>query len=251
MMAHPLDVQIRQVWSLRAGAPEPAALYGVGSIASGAQVLVPVADANARSATVSAARCIEVPSTLRDAAAKLVPPLAIALWIWDTLELELGDCAVICGNHPYDFLLAQAALWRGASPVVHLDLESSGNTAPAGIERLRATDSSAMHAQLAECIRRGGGYAAVDLSGRPDVLDVVFETIPREARLMMASQAGAPVTIDFYNNVHRKGIRMESCMLDTALVFDGVARGLDQHVARAIRILLNDKLAERCLASVN
>jgi len=87
----------------------------------------------------------------------------------------------------------------------------------------------------------------VDLSGRADVIDVLLEVIPRWGRLLLAGPAGTPVTIDYYRNVHRKGIVFATTVLEPSRVFDAHSDVRSQ-VARACAILGNSRMAAQCSA---
>jgi len=63
---------------------------------------------------------ISVQSSLEEEYMLLIPPLAFALWVWDRVDLEIGEAAVVSAGHPLSALLGQVALWYGACPVIRL-----------------------------------------------------------------------------------------------------------------------------------
>lgn len=247
MSSRKLKVQIERVGDLNPDAGYHT-LYGVGRRDSHANgeplVVLPLTAPCIEEVSAEPDQLIELPSGLGVDSALAVPPLAIALWIWDVLGLELGDCAALCGDYPHGRLLAKAALWRGAIPVIHIH-PGQGSTPLEHVERLTDLEPQSLHSQLAALASQSSGFAAVDLCGRPDLLDVLFETLPRNSRLMMAANGGRKSTIDFYNNVHRKGVTIHSCVLDTRLLFDREsASRMGTHIERAARILSYDAVAE-------
>jgi hypothetical protein len=173
--------------------------------------------------------------------------LATALWAWDELDLELGEAAVYTTGTALERMIGCAAIWRGALPVARLGAETPGVLGGTGV--VSAMDPHASIRQLAETVRVAPGFAAIDLSGRGEILDILLEVAPRWGRILLGAPTSSHVTIDFYNNVHRKGTYLKAARLDPSLVFDPMhAAARLPHVARAIRILANDELADRCLS---
>ena len=153
------------------------------------------------------------------------------------MQLEIGEAAVYTPESPFEHFLGEAALLRGALPVIQLG-PSSTYRAPSHAQVLDSGESSALltelKGRLADCV----GVAAIDLSGKAEVTDVIFETLPRWGRLLLAAHRPAPINIDFYNNVHRKGIDMRGCSLDPLQVFEPALRAhYDPFVARAVALL--------------
>ena len=209
-------------------------------------ILVPGAHVAGSDVEVSASDCVVLPASLNPAVAVLVPPIAAALALWETLRLELGDAAVWTSGGPLSGLVGQAALWRGACPGIELG-EPSGVYDPRQVEQVHLADTEAAATRLVTLVSTRPGFAAVDLSGRADVIDVLLEVIPRWGRLLLAGPAGTPVTIDYYRNVHRKGIVFATTVLEPSRVFDAHSDVRSQ-VARACAILGNSRMAAQCSA---
>jgi hypothetical protein len=140
-----------------------------------------------------------------------VASVAWSLWAWDELRLELGDAAVIAVGKDMPAHLPAIALLHGALPV----LQIGGERAPEGVEIVAATDAGSVLSELRRRLERSVGAAAVDFSGKAEVVDALFEGLPRFARLLLAAH-GDNLTIDFYNNVHRKGVLLRSHVCDPA-----------------------------------
>jgi hypothetical protein len=167
-------------------------------------------------------------------AATLTWPVACLLALWDSLDLELGEAAVVTEGHPWSGLAAVVAGWYGATPVLYV---TAGTAAPAGTTPIRVEDPSETVRGLASRLQGRPGVAVAELSGRAAIVDIVLESIPSETGIAMAGEGRERLTIDFYVNVHRKGLHMVSTLLDPGAP-DVPGRGVTSaHVVRAQRLL--------------
>ena len=153
---------------------------------------------------------------MQDAQANIdtvVPPLAVAVEAWQELGLELGETAVVSGEGLMADLFCLAALWSGACPVIRL---GSRNDSIPGTRcwTVPADDPEPALEQLASRLADAPAVAAVELTGTAVAADILFETIPVYSRLLLAGAAGEPLTIDYYNNIHRKGITVLARSID-------------------------------------
>lgn len=201
------------------------------------RVLALLPSADVATLEADSSNCIPVDANLSAEVALHVPALTLSLWAWDQMQLEIGEAAVYTPESPFEHFLGEAALLRGALPVIQLG-RSQTYRAPSHVQVLDSGETSALltelRGRLADCV----GLVAVDLSGKAEVTDVIFETLPRWGRLLLAAQRPAPINIDFYNNVHRKGIDMRGCSFDPLQVFDPALRAnFDPFVARAVALL--------------
>ena len=242
---------------IEASAAEAAALaayrpYAAGTLTrpgvSGTQrtVLVPGAHSPGSDVEAMASDCVVLPVLVDPAVAVLVPAVAASLALLETLRLELGDAAVWTSEGPLSALVGQAALWRGACPGIELG-KSAGKLDRRQVEQVESSDTEAAAARLATLVAARPGFAAVDLSGRADVIDVLLEVIPRWGRLLLAGPPASPVTIDYYRNVHRKGIVLATTILEPSRVFDSQSDVRSQ-LARACAVLGNPRMAAQCTA---
>ncbi len=133
------------------------------------------------------------------------PLLACALHAWQELELEVGETALVAGDGPLADIFRLAALWHGASPVIKL---GAGGGQVEGVRSCEVPDDDpeSVLDELAVQLAEAPAVAAVDLTGRAVVADMFFEILPRYSRLLLAGDTGEPLTIDYYVNIHRKGI---------------------------------------------
>jgi hypothetical protein len=211
-------------------------------------VLVPVEGdaAPGQEVQVTAERVADLPPALDANAARLVPLVATALGAWESLGLELGEVALVTGDGPAARLMAVAATWFGACPVLRLGA-SDALTLP-GIETLPAGEFGP--AALGARLKTRPGVVVIELSGRPDVVDLILEAIPMFTRVLFAGPPGHRLTVDFYVNVHRKGLLLRSSTLAPASsVAAAWAGDAGQRCARAARFLtVPARLAECHLA---
>jgi threonine dehydrogenase-like Zn-dependent dehydrogenase len=103
--------------------------------------------------------------------------------------------------------------------------------------------------QLKKRIQDKAGFAAIDLSGRPETIDLLLEVVPRWGRVMLAGRTRQPLTVDFYNNVHRKGVLLLTSIFDPASVL--LHAGSAAYLAAAFRILQNKEMATICAQLVS
>lgn len=202
-----------------------------------ARVLTVLPGPEATALAVTAEQCIRIDDGLSAEAALQVPALALSLWAWDQLQLEIGEAAVYTADAPFEHFLGETALLRGALPVIQVGRASAYS--PQGqVEVLDIAESGDLLTRLKGRLADSVGAAAIDLSGKAEVTDVIFETLPRWGRLMLAAHRASPLNIDFYNNIHRKGVDMRGCSLDPLQVFEPALRaGGDLFVKRAMALL--------------
>jgi hypothetical protein len=162
--------------------------------------------------------------------------LASILELWERAGLELGEAAVVGGPHPLSPLVARAALWSGASRVMHV----GAGALDAGVMSIEASPADAAVAQLNAFIAGAPGLAAVDLSGSSHVIELLVATLPRWGRLLLAGPSER-FSVDFYNDVHRKGAVVAGASLDPAAFLDRPTPP-SALFERAARLLARDEI---------
>jgi hypothetical protein len=173
--------------------------------------------------------------------AALVQSIAVSLRMWDRLGLSLGEAVVVTGGHRWSRVAALVATWYGAVPVMMYSNDS--RPLPPGVTRLEIPDPADRARALASTLNGVPAVVAADLTGRADAVDMLLEGLPQMSRLMLAGNAAEALTIDYYVNVHRKGLHLMSC------VFDDSA-SLGAFVERAERLLARSDRAEACRAAL-
>ena len=175
-------------------------------------------------------------------AAALTWPVACLLAMWDALHLELGEAALVTDGHKWSGLATVVAAWYGATPVLFL---TEGSSAPAGSALVRVEDPSETVRGLTARLQGRPGVAVAELSGRASLVDLVLESIPSQTGVAMAGEGRDRLTIDFYVNVHRKGLNMVSSVLDPGRPDAPGGAVTTAHVDRAGRLLAQPaRLAE-------
>lgn len=178
----------------------------------------------------------------------LAPAVARTLRIWDALDLELGDFVVVTGDDVRGRLAAVVAAAYGAQPVVLIGrTEAVG--ALNGVERLAVGDPSSATLALAARMRERPAAAAVELTGSADFTHLLLEALPMFGRAMFAGTEPERLTIDFYTNVHRKGLRLHSAVFDP-LAPAGSADPDADLLARAARLLASSQFDADCRAAL-
>jgi threonine dehydrogenase-like Zn-dependent dehydrogenase len=223
-----IDVERATRWSATA---EPFAV-GV-RVDSRQRVLVRVEATPGQRIDVPASNILNLPLELPPDTVLLVPPVATALRAWDLLRPELGTAAAVTPG-PWAPLLSVVARWYGATPML------VGQSSPS---EGRGADADSV-ASLAKTLADSPAVCAAELTGRADMVDLLLESLPKYSRVLFAGPCGDRFTIDYYVNVHRKGLQLSSTVLSALDVFSH-SEGRDL-VLRASRLLANPARAASC-----
>lgn len=203
-----------------------------------------------RMITVPENRCVFVPPGITGKQASLVPALVFSLWAWDKLALELGEVAVFTGSSLISRMLGQVALWRGACPVLSL-CQIGPQNALIKYAKVGIDERDEISGWVRRHINGKSGFAAIDMDGRADLVDLILEIMPRWGRLMLVGEKTQSLTIDYYNNIHRKGAYIVSTRYEPIMIFKRDERpGIGEHLLRAFRILQNEKMCRDLQAAI-
>lgn len=187
--------------------------------------------------------CFPVPPSLNSREALLAVPLAAALRVWDRLQLELGEVAVYTEGSDFADLIGQVGGWQGGLPVIRLNHNPVGASADRG-ECLSISDPDEALRRLQARIKDKPGFAAVDLSGRPEIIDLLLEVMPRWGRLLLAGKAQQSLTVDFYNNVHRKGVSLFCEVFEPVSILE--KKWKEPYLTAACRLLEKKDIVASC-----
>lgn len=210
----------------------------------GQAVLAPASRNTSRQAEVDARSCIPIPEGLLADRAMLVPRLSVALAICEAVALELGDVPVCTSGGDNLHLIATLCQWRTGREVLVLDLLDGHAVAAAGCRRIDGSDPQGAIEDISRASATAPGVAAIVLSRKSEAVDILLEAMPMWGRMIIASDGTKPATIDFYNNVHRKGMSLVTGPASPAVLFEPELRADRRHFTeRAIQILLRDELA--------
>jgi len=99
-------------------------------------------------------------------------------------------------------------------------------------------DDPGMNARLAEVFEKANGAAVIELTGSPSVWDSILENLQMWGRILAAGPASSQLTIDFYNNVHRKSVTIKGAQsIDSDLAWTGSADADAGSTQRAVSLL--------------
>lgn len=184
-----------------------------------------------------------VPARLSQDSALLAPILAVALQMWEELQLEMGEAAIFTGEGPLAALLKLTASWHGANPVLHL-ARPTQSISPSPSASSEDGEPESIRKTLQGWRADLPGLAVVDLTGQANMIDLLLEVLPPYGRLMLAGPVSRPVIVDWYKNVHRKGARVLARHLEPAAML-GPAPGTASaaRLRRAFAVMGNLELA--------
>jgi hypothetical protein len=185
---------------------------------------------------------IKIPKEWDEKKAGALPPLVLALWCWNSLNLELGEVALVIQGNPFVDIFIQTAKWFGALPVICLG-DKSGDQGDTVFIRVDYKEPDVTTAELNKFLPGSVGYAAVDLSGKAEIIDILLNTIPRWGRMMFMGSGNDLLTIDYYNNLHRSGADIRSCVFDPSVILKPeYSCDFRPFYQRAINIISNEKM---------
>jgi len=223
--------------------------YSEGSFALGQEVLAPAARTVSGHIEVDARCCIPIPERMPADRAMAVPRLAVALAICETVTLELGDLPICTTGTNNLQIIATVCRWRTGREVLVLDLHDGPVAAGLGHRRIDGMDPQRAIDEITRASASVPGLASIVLSRKSEAVDILLEAMPMWARMIIASQGTESATIDFYNNVHRKGANLVTGPASPAFLFEPRANAdLLPLIERAVRILRCDELAESLFA---
>lgn len=176
--------------------------------------------------------------TLPDEAQADVLALAQALWVWDIAGLEAGELAIVAGTTPAPAMIARVGMWRSGRRVVALPRDHRQRQPDHWAENLDPADQPATLQRLSAAAAEAPGAAAIVCDANSTLLELVLEAMPAWGRIVLAGETGEPATVDFYNNVHRKGCRILSAPSTPMQMSEEPWRHeRAAHLARAIRLI--------------
>jgi len=217
----------------------------------GRRLLAPADQDTERTILIDARRCIPLHESLLEERAMCVPALALALATCDAADLELGEMVAYTSGAAHESFVARVAQWRTVRDAIRLRLHDDTSVCPPGVRDVDGTDPQRALDLIRAAANSAPGFAAIVLGPQPEALDVLLEAMPMWGRLIIGSASSAPATIDFYNNIHRKGVRVASVPSSTRFIFDAPARpDRTALIERAIRILTCDDLSAVLLDNV-
>lgn len=190
---------------------------------------------------------MEIPGGIDSKLEECISPVCFALWAWDQLNLEMGEASIIAGSNKFSNIFAQVAVWHGAIPCIHIGKQVKQID---GIEYIEVNlnDPEETVKFLRDKIKHKPGIAVLDLSGQPELISILLEHLPRWGRIMFAAPVTKPLTMDYYNNVHRSGTHILSTIFDASVAFRQMTKlPLSLHFERALSIVQSREMGRKLL----
>lgn len=158
---------------------------------------------------IAAADCHPLPDDLDDVAASAFRLASIALQGVRKAEVELGSRVAVVGLGPIGVLAGGLAGASGALQVVGVDpLDWRRRLAlDVGFDAVAASAEEAAPLVSPVGGHDGGFDSVIEASGAPDAVPLAFRLAARRGRVvLLGSTRGLSDGVDFYRDVHRRGL---------------------------------------------
>ena len=229
----------------------------VGPFKNGALKFLPgmrVASQTGHSSHVIAetAQSVEVPEALTDEEAAFCAVTCIALQGVRKAHLEMGESVVIIGCGLIGLLAMQLAKASGALPVVSSDCDSQrlAFARNLGADATFATADD-LSTEIKKCLGADGADVVIEASGHPLAINTAVKLARRGGRVVLLGSTRGETTLDFYTDVHCRGLKIIGAHNGARPVQDASPglRSLPQDQALAVKLLTAKRLQVRPLAT--
>ncbi|MCS3921183.1 zinc-binding alcohol dehydrogenase [Fervidibacter sacchari] len=162
---------------------------------------------HAAHAVVNEDALLPVPSDLPDEGAVFFRLIAIALQGVRKARIELGESVVVLGAGLIGLLALQLAKLSGGFPVIAVDLSEVrlkfAQEVEADFTLQLSEDLNACVSELTD----GGAHVVIEATGNPEAIPLAFKLARRIGRvILLGSTRGETKSVNFYTDVHRKGL---------------------------------------------
>jgi hypothetical protein len=249
------EFKIVEIWRLDRVLGSPTTI-GIGNLGgddhSGTKkrIVKCVSDASRVGDVTSIEDAVSFASALGNRESLAIPLVATILRLSEEAHIELGDTLVICSDCSLGRLMGEMGKWW-APDRVNLGSEASPEPpTPYFSHQFRVSDENVQD-QLGQLLSESKNVTFVDFSGSPDVWNVMLQAAPYWSRIVASALAEIPMTIDFYNNIHRKGVTIYGLPMTAQHLFlRSRAVYEERHLRKAETILSIPDDASRILASL-
>jgi 2-desacetyl-2-hydroxyethyl bacteriochlorophyllide A dehydrogenase len=123
-------------------------------------------------------------------------------------RIELGESAMVFGLGIIGQLAIQLAKLNGAVPVIGVDrMENRLNVAKEnGVDLTFNSGDEHWFNEVKQATDGIGPHVVIESTGVPEVISTSFETVRNFGRVVILSSTRGNSTINFYRDVHKKGI---------------------------------------------
>ncbi len=168
-------------------------------------------------AVVAADRCVHVPAHVSSEDATFFNLATIALQGVRKARIELGEAVVVFGGGLIGLLAMTLARLSGAAPVITVDLHQSRRdfACEYGADKALDPRDDAFASYVREIVghMETKGHDApqvvIEATGFPEVIQEAFQVAGSMARVvLLGSSRGVTPKVDFYRDVHKKGLTL-------------------------------------------
>jgi 2-desacetyl-2-hydroxyethyl bacteriochlorophyllide A dehydrogenase len=196
--------------------PQPTGYSNIGQVvALGADVRgwrvgerVASAAHHASHAAIDADACQPVPDAVDDDAAAFFQLAAIALQGVRKARIELGEPVAVIGAGLIGLLALQLARLQGALPAMSVDLDARrlAFAELVGADATLPADDDLLDSLQNVC-QAAGAAVVIEATGHPEAIPTAFELAQPGGRVvLLGSTRGETEFVNFYRDVHRKGL---------------------------------------------
>lgn len=158
--------------------------------------------------TADAATCSPIPDGLSDEDAAFFNMGAIALQGVRKARIELGEPVVVIGAGLIGLLALQFAKLQGAAPAISVDRDERRLDFA---QRVQADGMFMADSHLSDEVQRlcgnGGPAVVIEATGHPEAIPQAFQLAGWCGRvILLGSTRGETERINFYRDVHKKGL---------------------------------------------
>lgn len=162
---------------------------------------------HAAHAVVNEDALLSVPSDLPDEEAVFFRLIAIALQGIRKARIELGEGVVLLGAGLIGLLALQLAKLSGGFPVIAVDLSEVrlkfAHEVGADFALRPDEDLNTRISELTE----SGAHVVIEATGNPEAIPLAFKLARQMGRvILLGSTRGETKSVNFYSDVHRKGL---------------------------------------------
>lgn len=165
---------------------------------------------HASHALVHANACVPVPRELPADEAAYFNLLAIAMQGLRKARIELGESVAVLGAGLVGILAMRLAQLAGGLPVIGIDLDQARLALAARIgadETLLSGDS--LVDDLRAMLGGAGADVVIEATGAPALVATAFQLAAERGRVvLLGSSRGHSENVNFYRDVHRKGLHI-------------------------------------------
>ena len=165
---------------------------------------------HASRALVDARACLPVPAELPDESAAFFNLLAIAMQGARKARIELGESVVVLGAGIVGILAMRLAQLSGGLPVIgiDLDLQRLDQARRVGADDILVSGGE-LARDLQDILGAAGSNVVIEATGAPSEVTTAFQLAAEKGRVVLLGSArGDSDGVNFYRDVHRKGLRI-------------------------------------------